>query len=254
LRRTMALSRDNDVTANRILLALPADVFERVRSEMELVELPNQKVIYKVEDPINHLYFVERGLISLIKTMRDGRTVEIGVIGIEGMACPNAIFGLNTAILEAVVQIPGTALRLDRKLFLSEIDRSDDARALMRRYMQFAIGELAQTAACNRLHSMEERCCRWLMIAHDSARSDTFSLTHEFLAMMLGVQRAGVSITASILQRAGYIRYTRGRVTITNRSGLEGAACECYAATRAQLDQLLRLAGDHRGRMMIQHA
>jgi len=145
-------------------------------------------------------------------------------------------------------------LRLDRKLFLSEIDRSDDARALMRRYMQFAIGELAQTAACNRLHSMEERCCRWLMIAHDSARSDTFSLTHEFLAMMLGVQRAGVSITASILQRAGYIRYTRGRVTITNRSGLEGAACECYAATRAQLDQLLRLAGDHRGRMMIQHA
>jgi CRP-like cAMP-binding protein len=235
----MALLLNDRVTANRILLALPGTVLDRLRPELKAVELGRKQIIYKVDDPIDHFYFVERGLISLVKTMRDGRTVEIGVIGVEGMACPNAVFGLNTAILEAVVQVPGTALRLDRDFFLTEVGRSEAARDLILRYVRFVIGELVQTAACNRLHSMEERCCRWLLISHDNARSSSFSLTHEFLAMMLGVQRAGVSITAGILQKAGYIRYNRGLVTITDRLGLEAASCECYAAARAQLDQTL---------------
>ena len=220
--------------------AYAENVFDRLRPQMETVQLTRKQIIYHVDDPLEKLYFVERGLISLIKTMQDGRTVEIGVIGIEGMASPFVAFGQNTAVLEGVVQIPGIATRVGRELFLTEIAESKEGRTLIERFMRFTINELAQTAACNRLHSMEERCCRWLLIAHDSARSDIFPLTHEFLAMMLGVQRAGVSITASILQRAGYIRYVRGRVTITDRSGLEHAACECYRARRGQLDQLSR--------------
>ena len=113
-----------------------------------------------------------------------------------------------------------------------------DFRCTIKKYIRFAISEIAQTAACNRLHTLEERCCRWLLIAYDSAMSDNFPLTHEFLAMMLGAQRAGVSVAAGALQRAGYIRYSRGQVTITNRTGLERGACECYASVRAELNRL----------------
>jgi CRP-like cAMP-binding protein len=209
-------------------------IIDQLRPKMDLVRLSQRQVIYHVDDFISHLYFVERGLISLIKIMQDGRTIEIGLIGIEGMLCPSAVLGLNTALFDTIVQIPGSALRLQRSLFLKHATKNEMAHELIQHYMAFAIREFAQTAACNRLHPMEQRCCRWLLIAHDSARADTFPLTHEFLAMMLGVQRAGVSITASMLQRAGLIRYTRGSVTIVNRAELEKAACECYGS-RAQL-------------------
>ena len=231
---------DDRGTVNRMLLAMPQAVFVRLRPKLELIKLSRRHVIYEADAPIQHVYFLDEGLISYVKAMQDGRVVEIGAVGIEGMTGSNAILGIETAIFEAVVQVPGTAQRLDRKILQDEIARNKDARVLVQRYLHFTISELGQTAACNRLHSLEERCCRWLLIAHDSARSDVFSLTHEFLAMMLGVQRAGVSITASILQRAGFISYKRGRVTIVDRSGLEATACECYAATRAQLDQLFR--------------
>jgi CRP-like cAMP-binding protein len=223
-----------------MLRAMPQAVFGRLRPKLDLIKLSRRDVIYEADAPIQHVYFLDEGLISYVKAMQDGRVVEIGAVGIEGMTGANAILGIETAIFEAVVQVPGTAQRLDRKILQDEIARNEDARVLVQRYLHFTISELGQTAACNRLHSLEERCCRWLLIAHDSARSDVFPLTHEFLAMMLGVQRAGVSITASILQRAGFISYKRGRVTIVDRPGLEATACECYAATRAQLDQLFR--------------
>jgi CRP-like cAMP-binding protein len=157
------------------------------------------------------------------------------VVGIEGVTGVGVLFGVDTAVLETVVQIPGAAYRIGRAVAREAIAGSEALRGLLQRYAHFVIGQLAQTAACNRLHSLEERCCRWLLIAHDSARSDDFLLTHEFLAMMLGAQRPGVSLAASILQRAGLIRYTRGHVTIVDRPGLEAAACECYGAMRAQL-------------------
>lgn len=171
--------------------------------------------------------------------MLDGRTVEIGAVGNEGIAGASALLGIERAILESVVQVPGTAFRLGCHVVREEMERSVPLRKLVQKYAHFAVAQIAQTAACNRLHSMEERCCRWLLIAHDSARSDTFPLTHEFLAMMLGVQRSGVSLTASILQKAGFIRYDRGRVTIVDRSGLEATACECYAEVQAMAGQLL---------------
>jgi CRP-like cAMP-binding protein len=213
-------------------------VFQRLEPDLERVDLKQGQVIFRVDAPIVHLHFVEQGLISLVKTMQDGRTVEIGAIGIEGGAGCGALVGMERGILDAMVQVPGTARRIRCDTVRDEIAKSEAARRLVQRYVRFAVGELAQTAACNRLHSLEQRCCRWLLIAHDSAGSDAFPLTHEFLAMMLGVQRAGVSLTAKALQKVGLIRYSRGRVTVVDRPGLEAAACECYGTVRAQFDRL----------------
>ena len=214
--------------SNRLLLSLCPKTLERLRPDLELVPLRRGQVIDRVN----------RGLVSLVKTMRDGRSVEIGAVGIEGVTDPSALFGIEMAIVETIVQVPGTALRIPVAALLSEMASDHDFRCMIKKYIRFAISEIAQTAACNRLHTLEERCCRWLLIAYDSAMSDNFPLTHEFLAMMLGAQRAGVSVAAGALQRAGYIRYSRGQVTITNRTGLERGACECYASVRAELNRL----------------
>ena len=206
---------------------------------MQLVNTARGQVIDYVDGPVEHLYFVNRGLVSLVKTMRDGRTVEIEAIGIEGMTDLNTLFCSDEALVETLVQIPGTAFRIERRVLRQAMDHDAALLTMMQNYARFALRQIVQTAACNRLHSLEERCCRWLLIAHDSALSDTFPLTHEFLAMMLGSQRAGVSIVANFLQKAGLISYTRGRVTITNRAGLEDASCECYSSIRSDRDRLL---------------
>lgn len=223
---------------NRILLALPSNSLQRLRAELEPIIMENGQTIDRVDGPVRHLYFVNCGLVSVVKTMMDGRTVEIGAVGVEGITDPNALFGIERAVLETIVQIPGSAYRIDRNVLQREMANDPVLRHLMQRYVRFAFGQLAQTAACNRLHSLEERCCRWLLIAHDSALAPNFSLTHEFLAMMLGVRRSGVSIVAHMLKKAGLIDYSRGRVTILDRAGLEDAACECYSSTRTELDQL----------------
>jgi CRP-like cAMP-binding protein len=233
----MAVEED---IANRILLSLPQASLKQLRPNLEFRILSKGEGIDDLNKPIEYLYFVNRGLISFVKTMQDGRSVEIGVAGIEGISNPYGLLGINKAVLETVVQIPGTAFRIRRDKLREITDRDDALHETLDKYSHFSVATFAQTAACNRLHYIEERCCCWLLIAHDSARSDTFPLTHEFLAMMLGVQRAGVSITASALQKAGLIRYRHGQITITNRSGLEDAACECYGATSKQYDQLFR--------------
>ncbi len=236
----MPQTHDDSKIANRILLSLPQATLRTLRPALEPVRLIRGQVVDHADGPVTHLYFVNRGLVSLVKTMKDGRTVEIGAIGIEGITDPNALFGvIDNAIMEAVVQIPGTAFRIRRDFLRHQVERDDALRAKMQQYMHFFVNQIVQHAACNRLHSLEERCCRWLLTAHDNALSDTFSLTHEFLAMMLGVQRAGVSIAAKLLQRAHLIQYRRGEVTITDRSGLEEASCECYAAIQAQLRKQL---------------
>lgn len=225
--------------ANRILLSLPQSTLDRLMPAMSLVKMTRGQVIDHLDQPIANLYFVNQGIVSLVKTMHDGRSVEVEAVGIEGVTGPNVLFGIGSAVAESIVQVPGTALRI-RGDALNEVFESDDAlHEIMERYAHLALFRIIQNAACNRLHTLEERCCRWLLIAHDSALSDTFPLTHEFLATMLGAQRAGVSITAGFLQKAGYIRYARGRVTVIDRGGLENAACECYSTVRRQLDELL---------------
>ena len=236
----MVPSRTVENIANRILLSLPESSLKRPRHAFEFRTIAKNEPIDRLDQPIEYMHFVNRGLISFVKTMLDGRSVEIGVVGIEGISNPYALFGINKAVLETMVQIPGTTFRIRRDKLMDIIAQDDALEEAFEKYVHFSVAAIAQTAACNRLHYLEERCCRWLLIAHDSARSDTFPLTHEFLAMMLGVQRAGVSITASALQKAGLIQYRHGQITIINRSGLEDAACECYRVMGMEYDKLFR--------------
>ncbi len=234
----MSPSQEQERVTNRILASLPQAALRRLKPNLELMRLERGDVIDHVDGPIRNMYFVNRGFVSIVKTMLDGRMVEVGAVGVEGVTDPNALFGIDRAVLETVVQIPGTAFRIRRDLLHRELERDATLRKMLQRYMRFAFFQLAQTAACNRLHSLEERCCRWLLMAQDNALSGEFPLTHEFLAMMLGVQRTGVSITANLLKRAGLVEYTRGRISILNRAGLEAGACECYRVTRTELGKL----------------
>ena len=236
----MVPSRTVENIANRILLSLPQSSLKRLQHALEFRTIAKNEPIDRLDQPIEYMHFVNRGLISFVKTMLNGRSVEIGVVGIEGVSNPYVLFGINKAVLETMVQIPGTTFRIRRDKLMDIIAQDDALEEAFEKYVHFSVAAIAQTAACNRLHYLEERCCRWLLIAHDSARSDTFPLTHEFLAMMLGVQRAGVSITASALQKAGLIQYRHGQITIINRSGLEDAACECYRVMGMEYDKLFR--------------
>lgn len=229
---------DASQVTNRILRALAPSTLARLLPGMEAFDLRAGAVIDHVDGPIEHMYFINRGLVSLVKVMHDGRSVEVGAIGIEGVTDSNALFGVDVAVIESMVQIPGTAFRVSRDFLGREMAHDAGLRRIMERYTRFAFGQLAQTAACNRLHSLDERCCRWLLTSHDSALADSFPLTHEFLATMLGATRSSVSLAAKTLQRAGLIEYTRGVVAITDRSGLEDVACECYRETSAELDKL----------------
>ena len=229
---------DHHGIANHILSSLPHATLKRILPDLELINTVSGQIIDQVDGPIEYLYFINRGLVSLVKTMQDGRTVEMGAVGIEGITDPTALFGIDQAIAASIVQIPGTAMRIRRDILRREMEKDDALLDVMHKCVRFATSQLMQTAACNRLHSLEERCCRWLLIAHDSALAKSFPLTHEFLAMMLGVQRAGVSIAARCLQKAGLIQYARGRVTIMDQSGLKDAACECYGSMRTELETL----------------
>ena len=229
--------------ANRILLALPTPTFDRIKSDLETVSLAKGQVIAPIGRPLRHVYFINSGIVSVVKTMQDGRSVEIGAIGIEGMTSAITLIGFDKTILEAVVQIPGSAFRMSRDAAIRAMENDKAFSQIVHNHVRFALGQIAQTAACNRLHHLKKRCCRWLLIAHDSALSDTFPLTHEFLAMILGFQRSGVSITLGSLRKAGLIEHKRGNITVTNRSGLEDAACECYGAMRTELDEFF---GSHK--------
>lgn len=233
----VARHQDEDIE-NRILLSLSPDSLQRLKPYLRRVDLVQREILHDAETAADQLYFVNRGLVSLVKTMDDGRTVEVGSVGAEGVVGVFSLYGIQPPIWDSVVQLPGEAYRISLNRLQSEFRRSDPFRRLMQRYVHAAICELAQTAACNRLHSLEERCCRWLLLAQDRTHADTFAITHEFLALVLGVQRAGLSITAGILQKAGFIRYSRGRITVLDRVGLEATTCECYLSVRSQLKRI----------------
>jgi CRP-like cAMP-binding protein len=224
---------------NRLLLALPPATLDRILRVSEPVSLVRGQQIDRADQPIRHVHFINRGLVSIAKTMEDGRTVEIGAIGIEGVANLLPLVGIHKTILDVVVRIPGTALRMGCDAFRGELENDDAFRQVMQSYVGFSLSELARHIACGRLHHIEQRCCRWLLIAHDHALSDKFPVTHESLAMMLGYQRAGVSIAMGSLVKAGLIEHKRGTVIIINRPGLEAAACSCYREMQNELDECL---------------
>lgn len=219
-------------------MALPANSRRALWPSLTRVEVARGHVIYAMSAKLSHLYFIESGLIGLTKPMRDGRFAEIGAIGCEGIVTPTGVFGADRAAMESIVEIPGTLLRIERGEFRRRTASDADLLALVQTYAGVVMSQLTQTAACNILHSVEERCCRWLLTAHDSAFADRFFITHDFIATLLGVRRASVQLAAAALQKAGLIRYVRGKVTICDRSGLEAAACECYGVIQSELDEL----------------
>ena len=224
---------------NRLMLALPPATLDRILRISEPVSLVRKQKIETVGQPINFIHFINRGLVCAIKTMEDGRVVEIAAIGVEGTTEFVALLGMDRALVDMVVHIPGTALRIGRKAFLQEMENDTPLRQLMQHYVRFGLSEVTRHIACNRLHHLDQRCCRWLLIAHDHALSDEFQLTHEDLAMMLGYQRAGVSIAMASLVKAGLIEHKRGKVIVSNRSGLEASSCECYGEMQNELDEFL---------------
>jgi CRP-like cAMP-binding protein len=225
---------------NRILAALPEPDRARLAASLERVALGPKQVLFDVDKPIEHVYFPEDGVVSVLSVATDGSAVETGTVGYEGIVGLPVFFGADRAPAQAVCQVPGEALRIDSATFRRELERGGgELRSLLGRYAQALFTQLAQSSACNRLHSMRERCARWLLQAHDRVGADEFPLTQQFLSQMLGVRRATVSEVASALQREGLITYEYGRITVRDRRGLEAAACECYAVVRREFDRLL---------------
>jgi CRP-like cAMP-binding protein len=226
---------------NRLLAALPPADLARLWPRLEAVELAPYQVLHAPGQPIEVVYFPETGWVSTLAYMEDGDAAEVGQIGNEGMVGLPLLLGAECDDLEAMVQAPGTALRIDAQAFREDLERIPALRTLLLRYALVHHGQVARTAACNGRHHVEQRLARWLLMAHDRSEGDEFPMTHEFLSMMLGVRRAGITVAAGTLQKAGFIRYEQGCVEFTDRPGLESVACECYGIVRRSQDQLLGL-------------
>ena len=224
---------------NRILASLPAEEYERLLPHLEEIPLKLGEVISHPDQKIEHVYFPKRGTISVCAVMADGTQVEVGVIGNEGMFGLPVFFKTNTAPLQAMVQLPDGAVRMQAEAFSREVEQCEHLRNLLLHYAQAFFIQAAQTAACNRLHRMDGRLARWLLMCQDRKRSELLQLTHEFIAIMLGVRRAGVTEAANKLKNDGLIDYQRGFVRVIDRKGLEAASCECYAVVRREFDRLL---------------
>ncbi|MDQ2931221.1 MAG: Crp/Fnr family transcriptional regulator [Gemmatimonadota bacterium] len=218
-------------TANLLLAALSPDDLALISSELEAVVLTTHDILYEAGAEIQYIYFPTTGCVSMIHTT-DGGSVEVGTIGLEGFAGVPVLLRASSEPTQAVVQVDGFAYRITADAFRAVVAESKHMERIFLRYALALFNQVAQSVACNRLHSLEERCARWLLITHDRVDGDQFKLTQEFLSYMLGVHRPAVTLAAGVLQEAGYIRYSRGNITVTDRQGLEGASCSCYQATR----------------------
>jgi CRP-like cAMP-binding protein len=235
----MAPRKAADRHDNRLLGLLPPSDYARLHPHLQRVPLKYRQSLYEARKPIGFVYFIETGVGSLVNTMANGEAAEVGTIGNEGMVGLPLAWGDDLAPTSVYVQVPGAGLRMKAMLFKRELARSASMRAVMLRYGHAFFNQVAQSAACNHFHTIQQRCCRWLLMTHDRMQSDQFLLTQEFLAMMLGVQRTGVTAAAGGLQRAGLIRYIRGNVTIIDRRELERRSCECYGVSKIEFDRLL---------------
>jgi CRP-like cAMP-binding protein len=214
---------------NKLLLAIPDEEFRRIRSRLQFVELPHHFVLHQPHETVRFAHFPNAGLISLVVELKDGRTVEAGLLGNEGASGMPAVLGLSRSPLREIVQIAGDGFRVRVNALRELLPSTPILQATLNRYAAGLAMQVAQTAACNRLHKIEERLSRWLLIAQDRVDSGIVPITHDFLATMLGTDRPSVTVAAGMLQREGIIEYTRGSVRILNRKKLESFACECYA-------------------------
>lgn len=226
-------------TKNRLLGLIRSADYAKLRTHLEPVPLDYRQSLYRANAPIEAVYFIESGVGSLVNTMADGRAAEVGTIGNEGLVGLPLVLGDQQAPTSVYVQVPGEGLRMPAKVFVKELSASATMQAVFLRYAHAFFNQVAQSAACNRFHTLEQRCCRWLLMTQDRMPGNEFLLTQEFLAMMLGVQRTGVTAAAGALQRAGLITYTRGQVVVLDRRGLKRLSCECYNVSKKEFDRLL---------------
>jgi CRP-like cAMP-binding protein len=225
--------------ANRLLGLLAPGDYQRLRPHLHRISLDYRQSLYRANKPIEFVYFIETGVGSLVNTMGNGDSAEVGTIGNEGVVGLPLLLGDDRAPTSVYVPAPGAGLSMKATLFKRELAQSASMRMVMHHYAHAFFNQVAQSAACNQFHSIEQRCCLWMLMTHDRMQSDEFLLTQEFLAMMLGVQRTGVTAAAGALQRAGLIRYTRGNVTIVDRRALIRHSCECYGISKREFDRLL---------------
>jgi len=222
---------------NGLLAALPGVEQQRLAGELQLVDLGLRDLLYEVGQPIISVYFPLSCVLSMVTPVGD-EVVEVATVGPEGMVGLPAFLGATTSAHQVYCQVPGRALQFSVDTLARFVSDEGDLHRLLHRYTQAVMVFLGQSVACNRLHTIEQRCARWLAHTHDRVDQDRFPLTQEFLAQMLGVRRASVSISAQILQQAGLIRYSRGRITVLDRNGLHAAACPCYLIIRREFDEL----------------
>jgi len=228
-----------DPRKNHLLAALPDAEWQRWQSQLELVELPLGKVLYESGDTLSHVYFPTAAIVSLLYVMENGASAEIAVVGHEGIVGISLFMGGGSTPSRAVVQSAGQGYRLRAQMLKDEFSRSGPVLHLLLRYTQALITQMAQTAVCNRHHSLDQQLCRWLLLSLDRLQGSELVMTQELIANMLGVRREGVTESALKLQKAGLIRYARGHIKVLDRPGLEQRTCECYAVVRKEYERLL---------------
>jgi CRP-like cAMP-binding protein len=226
-------------TRNRILAALPEEEWERVRGSLERVTLELRNVLFEPNQTIQHVYFPEDAVVSILGLLEDGSAVETATVGNEGMVGVPVFLGAMQMAGQAFAQVPGTGWRMPAGALREEARRGSTLARLLGRYTQALFTLVAQSSACNRKHGTEQRCARWLLMTHDRVGADRFELTQLFLSQMLGVRRATVNEAAAALQERGLIEYVRGRITVLDRPGLEAAACPCYGIIRSEFARML---------------
>jgi CRP-like cAMP-binding protein len=235
----MAAPLRHDPHQNHLLAALPTNDYERLAPHLELIPMRLGDVLYESGDKLRYVYFPTTTIISLLYVMEDGASAEIAVVGNEGLLGISLFMGGETTPSRAVVQSAGHAVRLKAEMLKNEFGRFGPTMHLLLRYTQALITQMAQTAVCNRHHSVDQQLCRWLLLSLDRLAANELSMTQELIANMLGVRREGVTEAAGKLQDAGLIKYSRGKISVLDRPGLEARSCECYQVVKTEFDRLL---------------
>lgn len=233
------MSFSPDKKQNRLLNALPTEEYKQIKPHLEFVVLDFKQILYEVNQPIEFVYFVLDGVASLLTVMDDGAIAEVGTIGNEGLVGLPVFLGAKQIPGRAIVQVSGKAMRMNAEDFKHQVSSGTVLFSLLQRYTQALFNQIAQSAACNRLHTIEERFCRWILMTQDRVNAEEFFLTQEFLGYMLGVGRPSVSLVAATLQKAGLIHYRRGKMKIVDREGLEATSCECYRIIKEEFERLI---------------
>lgn len=236
---SMPASVRQEEVKNRILVSLPAEEFAELSPLLEPVRLEAGQTLYGEDEVIGHVHFIERGLLSLLSTLEDGTTIEVGALGREGVGGLSLLLGADKTVHRALAQADGSALRVRAERVREAFGRLPAFQSKVLRYTRLLMSQISQTAACNTLHTVEERLARWLLMCRRRCECDRLPLTQEFLSHMLGVRRSGVTVGVSILQEAGFIEHSRGAIIITDPEGLRAASCECIRAMMEEYDAYL---------------